>query len=299
MTNLTLGRISMVVVLVVGGGGVSCDPPRTEVSPGWTAGPETSDLSYPQVRNAGHHTTLNTDCRQGLFRKIKHYIIDRFSNNKLKIFWPKWQNDGWKQFVRALKLIIRNGLSHITLARRDPGPVPLPAGPPVPAGLHHLQDVVLPLPAELCPLQGDVRPVLPGPSLCPDLHQQTWELQSGLHRHHQHQTLPRPGQHHGLRLRRWGGDVAGKAPGQEVSLRKKQICRGPRAEWAMRSIVRINVMTCHGTKVVFVVFVIVSSLIFTNFSKCFSLCCQIFTSRVSIKLTRCYLIQSSKLCQTA
>ena len=45
---------------------------------------------------------------------------------------------------------------------------------------------------------------------------------------------------------------------------------------------RINVMTCHGTKVVFVVFVIVSSLIFTNFSKCFSLCCQLFMFRLKM-----------------
>ena len=59
----------------------------------------------------------------------------------------------------------------------------------------------------------------------------------------------------------------------------------------MRSIVRINVMTCHATKVVFVVFVIVvhcpPRLDIHEFFKMFlSLFVKYFT-RVSIKLTPC------------
>merc|ERR1712203_506448 len=76
--------------------------------------------------------------------------------------------------------VLSNGLTIITLARSVPGPAALPADPPLCAGQHQLQDLVLQVSPELCPLQGDVRPLLPGSSLCPDLHQQTRQLQSRL-----------------------------------------------------------------------------------------------------------------------
>ena len=84
------------------------------------------------------------------------------------------------------------------------GDVELPDPSVVPGQLHLLKDLVLPLSEDLCPLQADVREVLPGPPLCPDLYQQTRQLQGRLHGHPQHQALPGHGQPHGLRLRRRG-----------------------------------------------------------------------------------------------
>ena len=71
-----------------------------------------------------------------------------------------------------------------------------------PAGLPHQLQAreEVQVSALLCALQEDVWPVLPGPPLCRGLYCQGRELQGRLHRHTQHQTLPRLGAAHSLRL---------------------------------------------------------------------------------------------------
>ena len=58
-----------------------------------------------------------------------------------------------------------------------------PGGPALPRSL-------LALPQVLCPLQGDVRTVLPRSRLCQNLPPDTPTLQGRLHGHRQRQTLP-------------------------------------------------------------------------------------------------------------
>merc|ERR1712018_330453 len=114
------------------------------------------------------------------------------------------RQQGQKHQTSDSTQLLRNGLSNITLAPclED---VPDLTGRAGLAHPHHLlAERLLQVSEDMCPLQGDVRTLLPGTPLCPDLYQQTRKLQSRLYGHHQHQALPRPRQSHGLRLRRRG-----------------------------------------------------------------------------------------------